>query len=72
MNVPLLRGAGGGRHCVRTTRWWALLAGPLNFTHNRHLQMANIVPPQPKVVQLRIMRRVRAHRCSLYCMACGV
>ena len=34
--------------------------------------MANIVPPQPKVVQLRIMRRVRAHRCSLYCVACGV
>src|SRR5215469_9888241 len=42
------------------------------FTLGRHIQMANIVPPQPEVIQLRITRRVMAHRCSLCCLSCGV
>ena len=33
--------------------------------------MVNIVPPRPEFIQLTIMRRLMAHRCSLCCLTCG-
>src|SRR5262249_4323469 len=70
MNAWSLRAAGGGRNCAPRGAWRTFLGGPLNFTLSRHIEMANIVPPQPQVIQLRIMRRVMAHRCSVCCLTC--